>query len=140
MLYTHSPLKKGIINQAVAVAMSSPSKKRMGAILLKKNKVIAASCNYDRKSHPVQQFWAKRTAEVYGPDFMHKMFVHAEIGALIKSKDDADTIVVCRVGGHSGKELRNARPCKICSSYILHSQIKHIHYSTDVGFVYEYWG
>jgi deoxycytidylate deaminase len=140
MMATKSPMKREILNQSMVVAMSSPSKKKMGAILLKKKKVVAASCNYDKKSHPVQYWWAQKTAELYGKDFSEKVFIHAEIGAMVKSKSDADTIVVCRVGGHSGDELRNARPCKICASYLMYSNIKHVHYSTDNGFVYEYWG
>lgn len=136
---TSSPLKQEFLKQAFAVALSSPSKKRMGAILLRKKKVIAASCNYDRKSHPVQSWWANKTAELYGESFSTKVFIHAEIGALIKAKENADTIVICRVGGHSGRELRNSRPCVICESYIRHSNIQHIHYSTNQGFMYEYW-
>jgi len=140
MMVTKSPMKSEILNHAVTVAMSSPSKKQMGAILLKKKKIVAASCNYDKKSHPVQHWWAQKTAELYGKDFSEKVFIHAEIGAMVKCKTDADTIIVCRVGGHGRDELRNARPCKICSAYLMYSNIKHVHYSTDNGFVYEYWG
>lgn len=137
---TSSFLKNSILNQAIKVASSSPSQKRVGAILLSKKKIISHSCNFDQRTHPIQYRLANETARVHGNDFSKKLFLHAEIGALIKAKRKADTIVICRVGGHSGVELRNARPCKICSGFILNSGIKHVHYSTDDGFQYEYWG
>jgi hypothetical protein len=105
-----------------------------------KKKVISFSCNYDRRTHPVQSKWATRAEMRYGEDFSKKTYLHAEIGAMIKAKKDADTIVICRVGGVSGLELLNARPCKVCSGFLIESGIKNIHYSTKGGFRYEYWG
>lgn len=138
---TSSNLKTRIIKEAIKVASSSPSQKRVGAILLLKKKIISYSCNFDQRTHPIQYRLANETARVHGNDYSKKLYLHAEIGALIKAKTKADTIVICRIGGHSGTELRNARPCKICSGFILNSGIKHIHYSTnDNGFQYEYWG
>lgn len=138
-MISKSHLKQNILNQSLSVAISSPSKIKMGAILFRKKKLIAASCNYDQKTHPVQSFWANRTAKVHGEDFAKKPFIHCEIGCLIKAKENADTIIVCRVGGHSGRELRYARPCPICEMYLRYSNIQHIHYSTRQGFLYEFW-
>lgn len=136
---TKSHLKREFLRQAFAVALSSNSQIKMGSIIIKKKKVISASSNYDYKTHPIQSWWAHKTAEVHGEVFSKRIYLHAEIGALIKTKEDADTIVICRVGGHSGRELRNARPCVICEGFIRHSGIKHIHYSTNQGFLYENW-
>ena len=117
---------------AIKVAESSKSKKRVGAVLLNKNKPITQGVNQDTKSHPLQA----RLAEMVG--LREKIYLHAEISALIKCKSDVDTIVVARLGGHSGNELRNARPCPICSLALKEAGIQHIYYTTDEGFLYQY--
>ena len=132
---TKSFLKPELLNQAIFVAMASPSKKRVGSILLKRNRVIATAVNLDFKTHPIQHEWGCRVG------LPQKSFLHSEISCLIRARDHADTIVVARVGGHTRTELRNARPCPVCSAYLKYqSKVVHIHYSTDEGFMYEYWG
>lgn len=135
-----SNLKKRYLKQVFDVAYSSPSEFKVGAILITKKKVIASSCNYDRKTHPVQLKWAAKAERSYGDDLGKKTYLHAEIGALIKARQKADTIVICRVGGLSGTELLNARPCRICSGFLIASGVVNIHYSTREGFLYERWG
>jgi len=140
---TRSPLKKSVLEQAIAVALASDAPKKMGAILLdKRNRVIATGVNSYEKTHPIQYFAAQNAAKIWGDrGLSEKVYLHAEIKTLISTKEDAHTIVVCRVGGHGGKELRDSRPCRICSNYILNcSTIQHVHYSTPQGFMYEYWG
>ena len=142
MSATKSPLKKCILKQAVAVAMASNAPKKIGAVLLKKNRIITSSVNDYTRTHPVQYWAAQNAAKIWNePHLENKVFIHAEISALIKAREDADTIIVCRVGGHGGNELRMSRPCLICSEYIKTcSNIVHVHYSTTSGFMYEYWG
>lgn len=136
-----SNLKNEIFKQAIAVAMASDAPKKMGAVLLKKNKIISAATNSYTKTHPIQKWAAERTARLYGKEYGMKQYLHSEIRTIIKAKgESADTIVVCRVGGHGGKELRNSRPCAICSAFLIQHEIYNIHYSTDEGFMYEYWG
>ncbi len=113
-------------------ACSSLSRKKVGAILLNKGRVVAKGVNQDTKTHPLQA----RLAELVGLD--EKIYLHAEVSALIKCRSDADTIVVARIGGHSGDELRNAKPCKICELALQQAGIKHIYYTTDDGFEYAY--
>ena len=117
---------------AIKVAESSKSKKKVGALLLHKNKVITQGVNQDTKSHPLQA----RLAEAAG--LGEKIYLHAEISALVKCKSEVDTIVVARLGGHSGDELRNAKPCPICALALKQAGIEHIYYTTDEGFLYEY--
>lgn len=138
---SESYLKKEILNQAIVVAMASDAPKKMGAILLKKNRIISSATNDYTKTHPVQFFAAQNAAKIWNqPHLERKIYVHSEIKALVKAREDADTIVVCRVGGHGGKELRYARPCLICSNFISRcSDVIHIHYSTSQGFMYEKW-
>jgi deoxycytidylate deaminase len=139
---TKSPLKKCILKQSYAVAMSSDAPKKIGAILLKKNRIIASAVNDYTRTHPVQALAAQNAARIFNePNLEKKTFLHSEIRALIKAREDADTIVVCRVGGHGGQELRLSRPCVVCSEYIRScTDVVHIHYSTPQGFMYEYWG
>jgi deoxycytidylate deaminase len=142
ILATKSPLKKCILQQAFAVSLSSDAPKKIGAILLKKNKIIASATNSYEITHPIQYWAAQNAARIFNePHLENKIYLHGELRALIKAKEDADTIVVCRVGGHGGQELRDSRPCPVCSEYIRScSDVVHIHYSTQQGFMYEYWG
>lgn len=139
---TKSPLKTEILQQAIAVAMSSDAPKKIGAILLKRNRTISCAVDDYKRTHPVQYWAAQSAAKIWNnPHLEKKVYLHAEILSLIKAKEDADTIIVCRVGGHHGNELRMSRPCVICSEYIRNcSHIVHVHYSTENGFMYEYWG
>lgn len=123
------------LRQAVEIANTSPSRKKVGAVLMLKNKVISTATNLDCKSHPLQAEWAKRVG------LSEKIYLHAEMSAMIKARDDADKIIVVRLGGRSGEELRQSRPCKICEAYLRHAGIKHVYYSTGHNsFGYEYWG
>ena len=142
ILATKSPLKREILKQAYAVSLSSDAPKKIGAVLLKRNRVITSAVNSYEITHPVQYWAAKNASMVFNqPHLSKKQFLHAELRSLIKAREDADTIVVCRVGGHGGQELRDSRPCPVCSNYIRScSGVVHVHYSTPSGFLYEYWG
>ena len=114
----------------IDVAKSSPSKKQVGALLLNKNRVVVAATNLETKSHPTQAKYAKRA----GLD--EKIYLHAEIAALVKCREECDTIVVARV--NSQNKLRNAKPCPICSLALKEAGINKICYTTDEGFLFEY--
>ena len=124
------------LKRAVEVAATSPSRKRVGAVLYNsKKREITSATNNDDKSHPRQAWWAERVG------LREKIYLHAEMAALIKAREDADTIVVVRLGGHDGKSLRNAKPCPICEPALRFAGIKHVYYSVwDNKFSYEYWG
>ena len=117
---------------AIKVAESSESKKKVGAVLLNKGRPITHGVNKDRKTHPLQA----KFAEMVGLE--DKIYLHAEISALVKCKSDADTIVVARLGGHNHDELRLSKPCPICSLALKEAGIRHIYYSTNDGFIYQY--
>ena len=136
-----SPLKKEIKQQAIAVAMASNAPKKMSAILLdKRNRVISTGVNSYVTTHP-QQFYAAVMAskKFKNPNLIKKQFLHAELNAILKARKPGNKLVICRVGGHSGKELRNSFCCIICYNYITTNcpWIKEIHWSTnDQEFVY----
>ena len=115
---------------AIEVAKSSPSRKQVGAILLRRGKVVTSATNLERKSHPLQAKFAERVG------LSEKIFLHAEISALVKCREECDTIVVARV--NSQNKLRNAKPCPICALALKEAGIDKVHYSTDDGFLYRY--
>ena len=125
-------LSDNIYEHVLQVARSSPSKKQVGAILLNKSKVVVSATNLETKSHPLQASFAVRVGR---PE---KIYLHAEIAALVKCRSECDTIVVARLGGHSGQELRNAKPCPVCSLALKEAGVKKVHYTTDDGFLYQY--
>jgi tRNA(Arg) A34 adenosine deaminase TadA len=123
-------ISDSVFDQAIATAKSSPSKKQVGALLLNKNKVIVSATNLETKSHPLQAKFAERVG------LKEKIYLHAEIAALVKCRDEADTIIVARVNPQG--KLRMARPCPICELALKEAGITHIHYTTNHGFLYEY--
>lgn len=75
----------------------------------KRGRVLALGKNSYVKTHPIQAEHANAVGEP------HKIFIHAEIAALLKLKDPSKVakFVVFRYNadGNPG----NAKPCKICS-------------------------
>lgn len=125
-----SEKQKSFYKRTIDIALTSPSKKQVGAILLKKNNIIAEATNLEKKTHPIQARWAQRAG------LHEKIYLHAEIAALVKCRDDADTIIVARI--NSEGKLRNAKPCPVCTMALKEAGIHNVHYTTDDGFVYRY--
>ena len=119
-----------VYDLAIEIAKCSPSKKRVGAILLNKSKVVVTATNLESKSHPLQAKFAERVG------LHEKIYLHAEIAALVKCREECDTIVVARVNPQN--KLRMAKPCPICSLALEESGVDKVHYTTDEGFLYEY--
>lgn len=130
-----SSLKKEILNQAIVVAMASNAPKKMSALLLdKRNRVISSGVNSYEITHPQQFYAAVIASKKYNnPNLRKKQFLHCELNCLIKARKPGHKLIICRVGGHSGKELRNSFCCPICYLYIRTNcpTIKEIHWSTN---------
>jgi tRNA(Arg) A34 adenosine deaminase TadA len=122
-------MDKGFFQQAIDVAKTSPSKKKVGCLLLNRGKVVQVATNLERKSHPIQAKFAKRVG------LGEKIFLHAEISALIKCRQNSDAIVVARVNPQG--KLRMAKPCPICELAIRESGIREVYYSTNNGFCFQ---
>jgi len=123
-------ISDSIFDLAYEVARTSPSKKQVGSVLLNKSKVVVTATNLERKSHPIQAKFAERVG------LHEKIFLHAEIAALVKCKEECDTIVVARVNPQG--KIRMAKPCPICELALKEAGIQNIYYTTDNGFLYEY--
>ncbi len=123
-------ISDNFLHLAVETAKSSPSRRRVGAVLIRKSKLVSTAVNLEQKSHPLQA----KLAEKVG--LGEKIYLHSEIHALIKAKEDADTIIVARV--NTQDKLRMAKPCPICALALEQSGVKNIYYSTNEGFMYKY--
>jgi len=123
-------ISDNFLHLAVETAKSSPSRRRVGAVLLRKSKLVSTAVNLEQKSHPLQA----KLAEKVG--LGEKIYLHSEIHALIKAKEDADTIIVARV--NTQDKLRMAKPCPICALALEQGGVKNIYYSTNEGFMYKY--
>lgn len=130
-----SPLKSEVLNQAISVAMASNAPKKMGAILLdKRNKVISAGVNSYEITHTQQFYAAVMASKKYkNPSLKKKLFLHAELNCILKARKPGYKLVICRIGGHGGTELRDSFCCPICHLYITTNcpTIKEIHWSTN---------
>ena len=91
----------------------------------KKGRVLSIGENNYIKTHPYQA----KLAKAAGLEYQEKVFLHAEVSAIIRCKDlsKAHRILVTRVG-KSGKLLL-AKPCKICESAIKAAGIKFTEHS-----------
>lgn len=130
-----SYLKKSILNQVIAVAKASNAPKKMGAILLdKRNKLISSGINSYENTHTQQFYAAVMAANKYkDKSLCKKTYLHAELNCIIKAQKPGNKLVICRVGGHGGNDLRNSFCCRICYNYIITNcpTIKEIHWSTN---------
>lgn len=90
----------------------------------KRHKLLSTGHNSYTKTHPKQ----KEAACAVGHN--EKIYLHAEIDALIKIKNKkAYSIHIYRYDKH--ELLKNAFPCPICLNIILKYGIKQIFYSTN---------
>ena len=63
-----SEKQKALYRRTIEVALTSPSRKQVGAILLKKNTIVAQATNLEKKTH-----WAFAPTEVFGSKFNAEM-------------------------------------------------------------------
>jgi len=114
-----------IINKALNEATNSTDfRDRVGAVILnKKGHVISRGYN-KRKTHPLQKRYANSINH-------HCIFLHAEMAAIVRMREQGHTIVVARKT-KSGR-IGMAKPCPICAIAIHEAGIKKVIYTTDSG-------
>lgn len=122
---------------AIADAASQTSthyRQKIGAVITKKNSILAVGVNSE-KSHPMQKRYnAKRGLAV---DIHNGL--HAEIAALLKTDEDLTgaSVYVFRRNRHG--HIANCRPCPACADALRARGVQHIHYTTELGLMYEEW-
>jgi len=119
-------LREDYIDKVIDYAKASEAKFRHAAICLDSRGHIVSHATNSRKTHPLQAEYAKRTGKE------QKVSLHAEIAALIRARDDIETVVVARINKRG--ELRNSRPCPICRLALEEAAVREIWFSTDKGF------
>jgi tRNA(Arg) A34 adenosine deaminase TadA len=95
------------------------------ATLDRHDNIIAVARNSYCKTHPTQARLATKTGRP------SREYLHAEIGALVKSYTKAESIVVVRITKRG--LTRCARPCDICMLALKEAGVKSIYYSDDNG-------
>jgi deoxycytidylate deaminase len=130
-----STLKPELQQLCINLAKESDAPKKMSAVLLdRRNRVISTGVNSYVITH-TQQFYAAVVAsrKYRDPSLALKTYLHAELNCIIKARRDGYRLLICRVGGHGGLELRNSFCCPICYNYIITNcpTIKEIHWSTN---------
>lgn len=91
------------------------------AIALYKNRIVSVGHNIPLKTHPFQEKYAMKLG------LFHKIYLHSEIDALVKSHTKVDEIWVLRIN-RSG-QLLNSKPCKICCLAIREAEIETCYFS-----------
>ena len=95
------------------------------SIVDKKGQVISTGKNSFIKTHPKQYIYNQ-----YKNPF--KIFLHAEIDALLKYKSDSGYMMIVARMTKTGM-IRSAKPCHGCFQAIKESNIKKIFYTNDDG-------
>ena len=88
----------------------------------RKGQIVSKATNSYSKTHPKQAKYANQCGEPM------KVYLHAEMAALVKSKGKGYKIVIERYNA-SGRPML-AAPCPICQRAIAASDIKLVEYTT----------
>lgn len=102
--------------------MSKNKQKIKATIYDRKNRVLSVGVNSYTKTHPLQAHYASLCGN------RHKIFLHAEIAALIKCKNKKPYRIVIERYNKSGKPLL-AKPCELCQAAIEKAGIKVVEYT-----------
>lgn len=117
-------MKLAHLDKALAVARTSEHATQVGCILLKKGRIVTEATN-SYKTHPVQAHWAQKARRPYG------VHLHAEMAALVRCREEADTLIVARVDKRGMKRI--SKPCPICRAAIQESNISRVVYINRKG-------
>lgn len=119
------------INLAIIESRKSEGDTQIGCVITdKKGRILSRGYNKIKKSHPVQAKYASDT------NLPEKIFLHAEIDALIKLKEPPHTIYVGR--RNKNGEYAIAKPCSICSAAIKDTPIMRVVYTIN-GSIEDYY-
>lgn len=97
----------------------------IAATLDKRGRIISIGENSLYKTHPLMKQYGEKV------NLKHKIYLHAELSAIIKSYQQSHSIIVIRVSRDGSFAM--AKPCPICQLAIKEAKIKHIYYSDFDG-------
>lgn len=87
----------------------------------RKGHLVSIGFNSYVKTHPYQKRCARKAGDAF------KQYLHAEISAIIKAKQQVHSIVVVRIS--KAGDFMLAKPCPVCYLAIEEAGIKNIYYS-----------
>lgn len=112
-----------------ASLISDHPQHKLGAVIMQKNKVIAAGFNYLHKTHPAIRTIGKNEDKT----------LHAEMVCILKIKNKdilrGATIAVYRQKKNGSFGM--SRPCPVCYKFLRYYGIKKVIYTTDSGGIEE---
>ena len=117
--------RKNLTIAQKASALSDFERIKIGAVIVKKNKLISIGVN-SKKTHPIQKRYNDATLDYYKTPC-----VHAEIAAIINARDEdlrGATIYVYRDDRRGA--IAEAKPCLSCSAAIRDAGISTCFYSS----------
>lgn len=107
---------------AIKLAKKVDGRYRVSAIILdKRGRILSTGTNSYSKTHPKQKEYSEKNGNE------HRIYLHAEIEALIRCKTQGYKIYICRID-HEGNTLL-AKPCEICEMAIKEHGIKIVEYT-----------
>jgi len=116
-------MKRGdYLNLATKIALKGVYKYRLGAVVVKGNKVLGLGCNKMYKTHPIMQKFNRDTGYLPG--------LHAEVNACLGVSPEAlrgATVYVVRLMKNDAPSL--AKPCVICQGFLRGVGIQEVFYS-----------
>lgn len=89
----------------------------------RKGNVLSIAENSYSKTHPIQARFANDVG------LYHRIFLHAEIAALVKLKPNSKPFKIQIERFHKNGKPANAKPCSVCEAALRHWGIKHIEYT-----------
>ena len=98
--------KRKAFEFASVIAGLSPCNYRHGAVITDKQGSLISFGFNSTKTHPLQAEYASRLKQP------SKIYLHAEIAALVKAKQQGYNMYVVRIGAKG--ELKDSEPCPIC--------------------------
>lgn len=112
-------------------AAKHPGKYNIVALAFsKKGKLLSVGHNSYIKTHPLQSYFANKVGDPL------RLFVHAELDALIKAKHDVYKMLVLRL--RKDGSLALSKPCKICTLALRHYGVQYVEYTDNTGKILRY--
>lgn len=114
------------IERALSLAWMNTHNKKLGCVALNgRGHIISEAQNSRTKTHPKQYHYAKKA------QCPSRVFLHAEMRAIILAKQQIDELIVCRYDKRGN--LCNSKPCEICQLAIEEAEISRVWYTNDRG-------
>lgn len=104
---------------ARAALHNSTNTQKVFAVAEAKGRKVAQATNQYTRSHARQRDYARRAG------FPNKVYLHAEIGALVKSRCPVDTMYIYRLNRRG--DMLPSKPCAVCQLALKELKIKQVY-------------